>query len=309
MTERIEVDALASASSVTPHHCGYIAVIGRPNVGKSTLTNALIGAKISIVSRRAQTTRHRIQGVLTQPDAQFIFVDTPGFQTRHGGAMNKMMNRVVTQTLATVDVVLFVVEAGKWSPGDQQLLAMLPDAERTILVVSKIDALKSKNDIFSFVSKIVAQYPFSAVVPVSADKNKQLDVLLSEVKKRLPLNEPFFEADTLTDRPVRFIAAEYIREKIFRLVGDELPYACTVVIEQWEDLPQRVSIAACVLVERESHKPILLGSGGSHMKRIASEARHEIAQLLDRPVHLEVYVKVRKGWANRESSLRELGYE
>lgn len=309
MTEPINVDSPNSESSSALHHCGYIAVIGRPNVGKSTLTNALIGAKVSIVSRRAQTTRHRIQGVLTQPDAQFIFVDTPGFQTRHGGAMNKMMNRVVTQTLAAVDVVLFVVEAGKWSPGDQQLLAMLPDPARTILVVSKIDALKTRNDLFSFVSKIVAQYPFSAVVPVSADKNKQLDVLLSEVKQRLPLNEPLFEADTLTDRPVRFIAAEYIREKIFRLVGDELPYACTVVIEEWEEQPQRVNIAACVLVERESHKPILLGAGGSHMKRIASEARHEIAQLLDRPVHLEVYVKVRKGWANRESSLRELGYE
>lgn len=309
MTEPINLDSPNSDSSSTSHHCGYIAVIGRPNVGKSTLTNALIGAKVSIVSRRAQTTRHRIQGVLTQPDAQFIFVDTPGFQTRHGGAMNKMMNRVVTQTLAAVDVVLFVVEAGKWSPGDQQLLALLPDPARTILVVSKIDALKTRNDLFSFVSKIVTQYPFSAVVPVSADKNKQLDVLLSEVKKRLPLNEPLFEADTLTDRPVRFIAAEYIREKIFRLVGDELPYACTVIIEEWEEQPQRVNIAACVLVERESHKPILLGAGGSHMKRIASEARHDIAQLLDRPVHLEVYVKVRKGWANRESSLRELGYE
>jgi GTPase len=309
MTDSIQVDVLSSEPSAGTHQCGFIAVIGRPNVGKSTLTNALIGAKVSIVSRRAQTTRHRIHGVLSQPDAQFVFVDTPGFQTRHGGAMNKMMNRVVTQTLADVDVVLFVVEAGKWSPGDQQLLAMLPDPARTILVVSKIDELKSKNDLFSFVSKIVEQYPFSAVVPVSADRNKQLDVLLSEVKKRLPVNEPFFEADTLTDRPVRFIAAEFIREKIFRLVGDELPYACTVVIEQWEELPNRVNIAACVLVERESHKPILLGAGGAHMKRIASEARHEIAQLLDCSVHLEVYVKVRKGWGNRESSLRELGYE
>lgn len=308
MTDPIEVTATRD-SSATPHRCGFIAVIGRPNVGKSTLTNALIGAKVSIVSRRAQTTRHRIHGVLSQPGVQFVFVDTPGFQTRHGGPMNKMMNRVVTQTLSDVDVVLFVVEAGKWSPGDQQLLAMLPDPSRTILVVSKTDCLKSRNDLFPFVAKIVEQYPFSAVVPVSAEKHKQLDVLLTEVSKRLPENEPYFEADTLTDRPVRFIAAEFIREKIFRLVGDELPYACTVMIEQWDEQPQRVSIAACVLVERESHKPILLGAGGAHMKRIASEARHEISQLLDRPVHLEVYVKVRKGWANRESSLRELGYE
>lgn len=295
--------------SDTPFRTGFVAIVGRPNVGKSTLTNALIGSKISIVSRKAQTTRHRIHGVLTREHEQFVFVDTPGFQTRHGGAMNRMMNRVVTQALADVDVVVHVVEAGKWSEGDAKLLPLLPAPERTILVVSKIDALKNRDELFAFVSKIMALHPFGAVVPVSATKNQQLDQLLQEIAARLPEGEPMFEEDTLTDRPMRFIAAELVREKIFRLVGDELPYGCTVVIEQWEETDKGARIAACVVVERDSHKPILLGTGGMHMKRIASEARQDIAKLLDKPVHLEIYIKVRKGWSDRESALRDLGYE
>ena len=295
--------------SDTPFRTGFVAIVGRPNVGKSTLTNALIGSKISIVSRKAQTTRHRIHGVLTRDHEQFVFVDTPGFQTRHGGAMNRMMNRVVTQALADVDVVVHVVEAGKWSEGDAKLLPLLPVPERTILVVSKIDALKNRAELFAFVSKVMALHPFGAVVPVSATKNQQLDQLLQEIATRLPEGEPMFEEDTLTDRPMRFIAAELVREKIFRLVGDELPYGCTVVIEQWEETDKGARIAACVVVERDSHKPILLGTGGMHMKRIASEARQDIAKLLDKPVHLEIYIKVRKGWSDRESALRDLGYE
>ena len=295
--------------SDTPFRTGFVAIVGRPNVGKSTLTNALIGSKISIVSRKAQTTRHRIHGVLTRDHEQFVFVDTPGFQTRHGGAMNRMMNRVVTQALADVDVVVHVVEAGKWSEGDAKLLPLLPAPERTILVVSKIDALKNRDELFAFLSKIMALHPFGAVVPVSATKNQQLDQLLQEIAARLPEGEPMFEEDTLTDRPMRFIAAELVREKIFRLVGDELPYGCTVVIEQWEETDKGARIAACVVVERDSHKPILLGTGGMHMKRIASEARQDIAKLLDKPVHLEIYIKVRKGWSDRESALRDLGYE
>lgn len=295
--------------SDTPFRTGFVAIVGRPNVGKSTLTNALIGSKISIVSRKAQTTRHRIHGVLTRDHEQFVFVDTPGFQTRHGGAMNRMMNRVVTQALADVDVVVHVVEAGKWSEGDAKLLPLLPAPERTILVISKIDALKNRDELFALVSKIMALHPFGAVVPVSATKNQQLDQLLQEIAARLPEGEPMFEEDTLTDRPMRFIAAELVREKIFRLVGDELPYGCTVVIEQWEETDKGARIAACVVVERDSHKPILLGTGGMHMKRIASEARQDIAKLLDKPVHLEIYIKVRKGWSDRESALRDLGYE
>ncbi|TAL91477.1 MAG: GTPase Era, partial [Candidimonas sp.] len=279
--------------------CGFIAFVGRPNVGKSTLTNALIGSKISIVSRKAQTTRHRIHGVLTRDHEQFVFVDTPGFQTRHGGAMNRMMNRVVMQALAEVDVVVHVVEAGKWSSGDAELLPLLPKGGQTILAINKVDALKDKNAMFAYVGKIMAQFPYAAVVPVSALRGVQLENLLIEIGSRLPEGEAMFEADTLTDRPMRFIAAELVREKIFRLVGDELPYGCTVVIEQWEETERGVRVAACVIVERESHRPILLGTGGAHMKRIASEARHDMAQLLDKPVHLEVYIKVRKGWSDR----------
>ena len=293
----------------TPFRCGFVAIVGRPNVGKSTLANALIGSKISIVSRKAQTTRHRIHGILTREHEQFVFVDTPGFQTRHGGAMNRMMNRVVTQALADVDVVLHVVEAGKWSAGDEQLLPLLPKTGNTILVVNKVDAIKDKNAMFPFVSKIMALHPYSAVVPVSAARDIQLDNLLAEIASRLPEGEPMFEADSLTDRPVRFIAAELLREKIFRLVGDELPYGCTVVIEQWEETEAGARVAACILIEREGHRPILLGAGGSHMKRIASEARQDMQELLGKPVHLEVYIKVRKGWSDREGSLRELGYD
>ncbi|ROT44657.1 GTPase Era [Pusillimonas sp. NJUB218] len=293
----------------TPFRCGFVAIVGRPNVGKSTLANALIGSKISIVSRKAQTTRHRINGVLTREQEQFVFVDTPGFQTRHGGAMNRMMNRVVTQALADVDVVLHVVEAGKWSEGDAQLLPLLPKGNKTILVISKVDSLKDKNAMFAFVSRLTALFPYAAVVPVSAVKSVQLDTLLDEIATRLPEGEPMFEADALTDRPVRFIAAELIREKIFRLVGDELPYGCTVVIEQWEEEGRAVKVAACIVIERESHRPILLGAGGMHMKRIATEARQDIEKLLDKPVFLEIYIKVRKGWSDREAALRDLGYE
>lgn len=289
--------------------CGFVAIVGRPNVGKSTLANALIGSKISIVSRKAQTTRHRIHGVLTRAQEQFVFVDTPGFQTRHGGAMNRMMNRVVTQVLADVDVVVHVVEAGKWSAGDAALLPLLPKGGNTILAVNKVDALASKNDMFAYVSKIMALHPYAAVVPVSALRGVQLEQLLTEIKERLPVGEPMFEADTLTDRPVRFIVAELLREKIFRLVGDELPYGCTVVIEQWEENERGVHVSACIVVERESHRPILLGAAGAHMKRIASEARQDMAKLLDKTVFLEVYIKVRKGWSDREGALRELGYE
>ncbi len=292
----------------TPFRCGFVAIVGRPNVGKSTLANALIGAKLSIVSRKAQTTRHRINGVLTRENEQFIFVDTPGFQTRHGGAMNRMMNRVVTQALADVDVVVHVVEAGKWTPGDAQLLPLLPK-DKTILVLSKVDRLKQKNELFPFTDKLLKEFPYVAVVPVSAVKDLQLDQLLKEIGDRLPEGEPMFEPDTLTDRPMRFIVAELIREKIFRLVGDELPYGCTVVIEQWEENETGARIAACVVVERESHRPILLGAGGNHMKRIATEARQDIVKLLEKPVFLDVYIKVRKGWSERESALRDLGYE
>lgn len=289
--------------------CGFVTVVGRPNVGKSTLTNALIGAKISIVSRKAQTTRHRINSVLTREKEQFVFVDTPGFQTRHGGLMNRMMNRVVTQSLTDVDVVLHVVEAGKWNEGDEQLIPLFPKDAAVILVVNKVDLFKNKAELLPYIAQTAAKYDYAAVLPVSAQRGVQLDTLLDEVAKHLPVNEPMFEEDTITDRSMRFIAAELLREKIFRLVGDELPYGCAVMIEQWDENETGARIAACVLVEREGHRPILLGEGGQHMKRIATEARQDIQNLLEKPVYLDVYVKVRKGWTEREATLRELGHE
>lgn len=288
---------------------GFIAVVGRPNVGKSTLMNALVGGKVSIVSRKAQTTRHRIHGVLTQDNHQYIFVDTPGFQTRHGGAMNRMMNRVVTQTLADVDVVVHVVEAGKWSAGDENVVPLLPTAKKCILVISKVDLLKNKNDMFAFTTKILSKFPYDAIVPLSAVKGIQLDILLKEIAHRLPEGEPLFDEEAMTDRSVRFIAAELIREKIFRLVGDELPYSSTVQIEKWDETEEGVHINACVVVDKEGHKPILLGAKGVHMKRIATEARQDIKEMLGKPVFLEIYIKVRKGWSDKEAALRELGYE
>ncbi|MCX5592183.1 GTPase Era [Alcaligenes endophyticus] len=292
-----------------PFRCGFVAIVGRPNVGKSTLANALIGSKISIVSRKAQTTRHRINSVLTREQDQIIFVDTPGFQTQHGGAMNRMMNRVVTQALTDVDVVLHVVEAGKWSAADEKLLEILPKNGKTILVINKVDALKSKNELLPYIARLSQLFPYTSVIPVSAAREIQLDLLLNQIAGFLPEGEPMFDEDTITDRSVRFIAAEILREKVFRLVGDELPYGCTVVIEEWEENDEGARIAACILVERESHRPILLGAKGMHMKRIATEARQDIAKLLDKSVYLDVYIKVRKGWSDREAALRELGYE
>lgn len=298
-----------SVSVAPDFRCGFVTIVGRPNVGKSTLANALVGAKISIVSRKAQTTRHRINSVLTREKEQFVFVDTPGFQTRHGGLMNRMMNRVVTQSLTDVDVVLHVVEAGKWNEGDEQLIPLFPKGTRVILVINKVDLMKNKADLLPYIAKVAAKYEYAAVLPVSAQRKVQLDTLLDEVAQYLPVDEPMFEEDTITDRSMRFIAAEMLREKVFRLVGDELPYGCAVMIEQWEETAKAVRIAACILVEREGHKPILLGAKGMHMKRIATEARQDMQAMLEKPVHLEVYVKVRQGWTEREATLRELGHE
>lgn len=298
-----------SVSVAPDFRCGFVTIVGRPNVGKSTLANALVGAKISIVSRKAQTTRHRINSVLTREKEQFVFVDTPGFQTRHGGLMNRMMNRVVTQSLTDVDVVLHVVEAGKWNEGDEQLIPLFPKDTRVILVINKVDLMKNKADLLPYIAKVAAKYEYAAVLPVSAQRKVQLDSLLDEVAQYLPVDEPMFEEDTITDRSMRFIAAEMLREKVFRLVGDELPYGCAVMIEQWEETAEAVRIAACILVEREGHKPILLGAKGMHMKRIATEARQDMQAMLEKPVHLEVYVKVRQGWTEREATLRELGHE
>ena len=296
-------------SETNPLKSGYVAIVGRPNVGKSTLLNRLIGEKISIVSRKAQTTRHRILGILTNPDAQYVFVDTPGFQTKHTNALNRAMNRGVTQALADVDVVLFVVEAGRFDDKDTAVLNLLPADRPVIAVVNKTDQIKDKTQLLPFLAKLGARRDFAAIIPVSAAKGKQLDDLLVETRKHLPHTELLFGEDEITDKSEKFLASEYIREKLFRLIGDELPYAATVEIEKFELDGDLRRIHAAIVVDRDGHKAIIIGKGGETLKRIASEARQDMERLFDGKVFLEVFVKVKSGWADDERLLKRLGYE
>ncbi len=289
--------------------CGYIAIVGRPNVGKSTLMNALIGAKISITSRKAQTTRHRITGIQTTEDAQFIFIDTPGFQTRHANALNKTLNKTVTNTLISSDVILYLIEAGTFGPADQQVIDLLPKNVPCILVINKSDRVKDKAVLLPFAQKIAEKHNFSAVVPVSATLRFQLDNLLGEIKRFLPENAPIFGEDDLTDRSERFMAAEIVREKVFRFVGDELPYTSTVLIEKFEQEGNLRRVFAAILVERDTHKSMLIGAKGARLKDISTQARLDMEKLYGGPVYLEIWVKVKSGWADNEAGLRAYGYE
>ncbi len=288
---------------------GTIAIVGRPNVGKSTLLNRLIGEKISIVSRKAQTTRHRIMGILTRPDAQYVFVDTPGFQTKHTNALNRAMNRGVTQALAEVDVVVFVVDADRFDARDLAVIQLLPPERPVILAVNKIDQIKDKTRLLPILAKLAEQYSFAAIVPVSAAKGSQLEDLLAETRKHLPNDELLFGEDEITDKSEKFIAAEYIREKLFRLIGDELPYAATVEVEKFEVDGALRRVSAAIVVDRQAHKGIVIGKGGETLKRIASEARQDMERLFDGKVFLEVFVKVKSGWNDDERLLKSLGYE
>ena len=288
---------------------GYIAIVGRPNVGKSTLLNHLVGEKISIVSRKAQTTRHRITGIVTSGDAQYVFVDTPGFQTRFVNALNRTMNRGVTQTLNDVDLVFFVIEAGRYDAKDQAVVRLLPKDRPVILVINKTDQLKDRTALLPFIAQVSAEHDYAAVVPISATKGRQTDELLAEARKHLPNEGLMFPEDDLTDKSERFLAAEYVREKVFRLVGDELPYATTVEIEKFEIECNLRRIFAAIVVDRDSHKAIVIGKGGEALKRIASEARQDMERLFDGKVYLEVWVKVKSGWNDDERLLKSLGYE
>jgi len=293
--------------------CGVIAVVGRPNVGKSTLMNGMIGEHLSITSSKPQTTRHRVLGVMTETvkdvPTQFIFVDTPGFQTRHSNALNKTMNRAVLTALADVNVILWVVEQGKLTPADMKVLELCPKGVPLVAVVNKVDLLEKKNDMLPFLQKVSGQRNFDAIVPLSAQSNKNLDALKEAVSALLPEQPFFYDEDTLTDRPEKFLAAERIREKLFRLVGDELPYTCTVVIDKFEFEEGRRVIFASILVDRSSHKAMIIGKGGEKLKRIGSEARQDMERLFGGSVHLETWVKVRSGWADNATLLQSLGYE
>ena len=304
MTSHPSADEAASAP-----RCGLVAIVGRPNVGKSTLLNALVGQKISITSAKAQTTRHRITGVRTVDGAQFVFVDTPGFQTRHGAALNRTLNRTVQGTLADVDVVLLVAEAGKWGSADDAVLKLIPPDKPAILVANKLDTVKRRTDLAPWLRSMQAVHAFAEFVPLSAEKSGDAERLLAIVRPYLPEQPWLYDEDMLTDRSERFLVAEIIPEKLFRLTGDELPYASTVVIEQYTEEGNLRRIAASIVVEREAQKGMVIGSGGERLKRIGSEARQELETLLDAKVFLELWVKVRSGWADDEAHLRSYGYE
>jgi GTP-binding protein Era len=289
--------------------CGYIAIVGRPNVGKSTLMNVLIGAKISITSRKAQTTRHRIIGIQTRDHEQYVYVDTPGFQTRHSNALNKKLNRTVTDTLSAADVILYVIEAGSYGPADKQVLNLLPANVPCILVINKSDHVKDKAVLMPFAQQVSADYDFAAVVPVSAKQRFQLDALEGEIRKLLPANPPVFGEDDITDRSEKFLAAEIVREKVFRFVGDELPYTSTVLIEKFEQEGNLRRVFAAILVERDSHKAMLIGPKGAKLKEISTQARLDMEKLFGGPVYLEIWIKVKSGWADNEAGLRAYGYE
>ncbi len=288
---------------------GFIAIVGRPNVGKSTLLNHLIGQKISITSRKAQTTRHRINGIFTDTNTQFVFVDTPGFQTKHLNALNRGMNRVVISSLRDVQVVIYVLEALCYDERDQGILKLLPDNRPVVLVINKIDAVADKGQLFTFAERIAKDFKFADIVPVSAKLDSKLDELRVTLRQYLPLGELIYDADDVTDRSEKFLAAEILREKIFRFTGDELPYSTSVLIEQFKMEGKLRRIHAAILVDREAHKAMLIGKKGEKLKEIATQARLDMEKLFDGKVFLEVFVKLRSGWADDERVLRSLGYE
>ena len=294
--------------------CGLVAIVGKPNVGKSTLLNALVGQKISITSRKAQTTRHRITGIRTLGDTQFVFVDTPGFQTRHSTALNKSLNKAVMGVVGDVDVVLFVVEAGNFTLADAKVLSLLKPGIPALLVANKLDQVHRRGDIAPWLRDMQARHPFAEFVPMSAKNAKDIERLFGIVGKYLPEQAWWYAEDELTDRSEKFLASETVREKLFRFTGEELPYTSTVVIDKFEEEPspkhgRMVKIAATIIVERDSHKAMVIGDKGERLKRIGTEARQELEKLMGAKVFLEIWVKVRAGWADDEARVRSFGYE
>ena len=290
--------------------CGVVAIVGRPNVGKSTLMNHLIGQKISITSRKPQTTRHRIHGILTRDNHQIIFADTPGIHRGEDRALNRSMNQAAVSALADVDVVCFMVDALKWTEADEHVLALLRRVNvPVVLVVNKVDAVEDKERLLPHLAFLGEQMSFAEVVPVSALGGHNLKALETTLVKYLPEAEFWYDEDQITDRSLRFMAAEMIREKVFRQLGQELPHQITVEVELWEDSPTVTNIAAAILVERRGQKKILIGAGGDRIKKIGTEARHDIEALIERKVMLTLWVKIRSGWSDDERALRSLGYD
>ncbi|MFZ4742286.1 MAG: GTPase Era [Betaproteobacteria bacterium] len=301
-------------SEQSPQRCGQVAIVGKPNVGKSTLLNALVGQKISITSRKAQTTRHRITGIHTQGSTQFVFVDTPGFQTRHTTALNKSLNKTVLGAVGDVDLVLFVVEAGSFNMADDKVLSLLKPGVPVLLIANKLDAIQRREDLAPWLRQMQERHPFTEFVPMSAKNAKDIQRLLGICEKYLPEQAWWYGEDELTDRSEKFLASEIVREKLFRFTGDELPYTSTVVIDKFEEEPSKTSkrmvrIAATIVVERDGHKAMVIGDKGERLKRIGTEARQELEKLMDCKVFIELWVKVRSGWADDEARVRSFGYE
>lgn len=293
------------------YQTGYIAVIGRPNVGKSTVMNSLLGQKLSITSPKPQTTRHRIHGIHTTEKFQMVFVDTPGMHLGATKSINKYMNRTANTAFADVDVVLFVVEAGRWSKEDQAVAEKCKNLDvPVVVIVNKIDKFKHKQDLFPYLQKIGEQVEFDALIPVSAYKKSGLDLIESEILKYLPRQAAIFPDDYITDRSSRFLASEIVREKLMRTLGDEVPYGATVEIEQFkfDEEEGRWHINALILVERSGQKQIVIGKKGELIKQMGIQARKDLIHLLDARVHLELWVKVKENWSDDERALASLGY-
>ncbi|MBA4707066.1 MULTISPECIES: GTPase Era [Aquitalea] len=289
------------------YHCGFVAIVGRPNVGKSTLMNHLIGQKVSITSKKAQTTRHRVNGIHTEDNAQFIFVDTPGFQTFHKGALNETLNKSVKDSLGSVDCVLFILEAMRCSAADREVMALLPKHTPVILVINKLDKVKDKFLLQEFIDGVRAEFQFADCEVVSAKHGQRLSELLDKVRPHLPESMPLYPDDMVTDKSERFLSAEIVREKLFRYLGEELPYEMNVEVEMFEmdGALRRIHIA--ILVDKDNQKPIVIGKGGEKLKKISTEARLDMEKLFDGKVFLQVWVKVKSGWADDVRFLREFG--
>ena len=306
-------EPLTSASTGT-QRCGLVAIVGKPNVGKSTLLNALVGQKISITSRKAQTTRHRITGIRTTGDTQFIFVDTPGFQTDHANALNRSLNKTVVGAVSDVDLVLFVVNAGSFAQADAKVLALLNKGIPALLIANKLDKVHRRQDIAPWLQEMQTRHPFAQFMPMSAKTPKDIERLLTQCQAYLPEQAWWYSEDELTDRSEKFLASEIIREKLFRFTGDELPYTSTVIIDKFTEEPGKtvsrmVRIAATIVVERDGHKAMVIGEGGERLKQIGTLARQELEKLMDAKVFIELWVKVRSGWADDEARVRSFGYE
>jgi len=289
--------------------CGTIALLGRPNTGKSSLLNRIVGQKLSIVSPKAQTTRHLVTGILTTEDCQYVFVDSPGYQTRHKGGLNRALNRRASDAARDTSVVCFVVEACRFGPADKEALALVPSSQATIAVVNKIDNLKRKDELLPFVAGLSKEREFAAVVPVSARTGRNVPELLKVLREALPVSPAFYDSDQLTDRDERFFASEAVREKLFLALGEELPYRCEVSIESFKEEGSMRRIEATIWVDRDSQKAIVIGDKGATLKRIGTAARRDLEQLLDGKVYLGLWVKVREGWSDDARSLRQFGHD